>query len=245
MAHVFIVLAAGQGKRMKSDLPKVLHRLEGRPMLDYVLAAVGEVDGDGTYVVVGYGADVVKEAFADRELVFVLQQPQLGTGHAVKQCERFLRRFDGSVVVLNGDTPALRAGTIAGLIAHHEQTGAAATVLTAAFPDPTGYGRIVRDDTGNLLRIVEDKDATAEEKRIAEINSGLFCFERGDLFSALEEVDRENTQGEYYLTDTIAVLRERGRAVGVYRIEDPWEVAGVNTEEELRRMEVYLKGRKD
>jgi len=210
-------------------------------MLAYVLEAVEEVGSQGTYVVVGHQAERVREAFADAGVHFVHQPEQLGTGHAVLQCEEPLGDFQGTVVVLNGDVPCLRPRTIRAFIEHHMRSGVVATVMTAEFEDPTGYGRIVKDDGGRVIRIVEEKDADPRERALREVNAGLFCFEKEPLFSALHQVGRDNAQGEYYLTDVVGLLRARGLEVGTYLVADPREVAGVNTLEELRRVERYLE----
>lgn len=218
---------------MSSDRPKVLHEVGGRPMVSHVIDAVRPVCTDGVVVVVGYGAEQVVGACGEDGVRFVRQDEQLGTGHAVAQCERELSGFSGTVIVLNGDVPCLTTQTIRRFAAYHDRQGAAATVLTAVFNEPTGYGRIVRGEAGELVEIVEEKDADDATRRIHEVNSGLFCFDKAKLFGALARIGRRNVQKEYYLTDVISVLRADLETVRAHRAEDPNEVAGVNTDEEL------------
>lgn len=227
---------------MKSDLPKVLHQVRGRFLLEYVIDAIQAVGPDKIFVVVGYKAEQVQTAFADKAVTFVMQKEQLGTGHAVLQCEQNLTAFEGTVIVMNGDVPGLRSRTIEQFIEFHEQKGAAATVLTALFERPTGYGRIIKDDTGSLVKIVEEKDATPEEKAIKEVNSGLFCFDKRKLFATLKGVGRENVQQEYYLTDVIGIMQTSEMPIAAFCVDDPREVTGVNTLAELENVGDYLKG---
>ncbi len=228
-----VILAAGQGKRMQSDLPKVLHEINGRPMVRYVIDAVQALRPDKIVVVTGHRAGDVESACAGTGVAFARQSPQLGTGHAVMQALPLLSGYAGTIVVLNGDVPGLRTETIRRFIEFHRASHFAATVLTAKLPDPGGYGRIVRDASGRLLRIVEHKDASESERAIDEINSGLFCFEAGDLTASLGRVGRGNAQNEYYLTDVIGLLAAAGRPVGAFCVDDPREVAGVNDLGEL------------
>jgi UDP-N-acetylglucosamine diphosphorylase/glucosamine-1-phosphate N-acetyltransferase len=221
------------GKRMQSDLPKVLHAVGGRPMVLQVIDAVKANGASPIVVITGYQAERVEAACANSGVVFARQSEQLGTGHAVMQAEPALAGYAGTVVVLNGDVPGLRPQTIRDFIAYHESERASATVLTALIDDPSGYGRIVRDGRGILRSIVEQKDATPEERAIREINSGLFCFEAEELFSALKRVTRRNAQNEYYITDVIGLLAGEGKRVAAWRIDDAREVAGVNNPDEL------------
>jgi len=237
-----VILAAGMGKRMLSDLPKVLHPINGRPMLQFVIETVRSLGPERVVVVTGYQAERVETACAGAGVEFARQPEQLGTGHAVMQTESLLADFDGTIMVLNGDVPGLRAETMREFMRAHHDAGAAATVLTAELDDPTGYGRIVRDADGNLRAIVEHKDATPEIRAIREINSGLFCFEARDLFSALKRVDRRNAQNEYYLTDVIGLLAREGRRVGAWCVDDAREVAGVNNPEELEAVRRFVSG---
>lgn len=238
-----IVLAAGMGKRMQSDLAKVLHPVLGRPMLDHVLDAVRAAGVGRVVVVIGHQAERVRSAMAGRGVEFVLQAEQLGTGHAVRQAEPLLGDEPGTVLVLCGDTPLLTAETLRDLRDTHRATRAAATVLSAELDDPTGYGRVVRGPDGAVLRIVEHKDASPEERRVREINSGLFAFEVADLFSALAEVRADNQQGEFYLTDTLEILRRRGCRISAQRCRDRREVLGINTLEQLREVEEIMQQR--
>jgi bifunctional UDP-N-acetylglucosamine pyrophosphorylase / glucosamine-1-phosphate N-acetyltransferase len=238
-----VILAAGQGKRMNSDLPKVLHTIFDRPMILHVIDAVESIQPDRVVVVTGYQAERVEAACADTRVEFVRQAEQLGTGHAVMQTAPLLASFGGTVLVLNGDVPGLKAETIRRFIDYHRASGFSATVLTAVLDDPTGYGRIVRDAGGALERIVEHRDATPAERAIAEVNSGLFCFEARELFPALQRVTTGNSQNEYYLTDVIGLLRSEGRPVGAYRVDDAREVAGVNNTEELEAVRRFVGGR--
>jgi len=233
MKTAVVILAAGQGTRMKSDLPKVLHTIDGRPMVSYVIDTVKKVSPEKTILVIGYQADRVREACGDAGVEFVLQTEQMGTGHAVMQCSDALADFEGVVTVLNGDVPCLRVETLRSFIDFHTQQGAAGTVLTAVLGDATGYGRIVRGPDDSLLKIVEHKDASESELEIREINSGLFCFDKSALFAALDGTSRDNSQAEYYLTDAIEILRSEGLKVAAFRVEDELEVSGVNTVEEL------------
>jgi len=241
-AIVAVILAAGQGTRMKSDLPKVLHPIDGRPMVAYVIDTIREVGIGRILAVIGYQAERVRRAVDESGVEFVVQAEQLGTGHAVIQCEPALDGFAGTVVVLSGDVPGLRAATLRSFIAHHRRRGAAATVMTARVADPSGYGRIVRDSDDTLSRIVEHKDADPEVLAIDEINAGLYCFESALLFGALRRTGRENAQNEYYLTDVIEELKAQGLVVEAYCVEDEREVAGVNTVAELDAMRAFMSG---
>jgi len=240
---VAIVLAAGAGKRMQSDLAKVLHPALGRTMLDHVLDAVAGAGVRRSVVVIGHQAESVRRAVASRGVEFAVQSEQLGTGHAVQQAEPVLRGVQGTALVLCGDTPLLTPETLHDLLVTHVNAGAAATVLSALVEDPTGYGRVVRDAAGAVLRIVEHKDATEAERRVREINSGLFAFSVADLFAALRQVRADNAQGEYYLTDTLEILLRMGKRVAAHPCKDAREVQGVNTPEQLRAAEAVLQER--
>jgi bifunctional UDP-N-acetylglucosamine pyrophosphorylase/glucosamine-1-phosphate N-acetyltransferase len=226
---------------MKSDLPKVLHEINNRPMVAFVIDSVLDCSPDRTVVVIGYQADLVREALGGSGVEFVVQKEQLGTGHAVMQCEEALSGFDGTVMVLNGDVPCLRADTLRDFAGYHAAERAAGTVLTAVLPDASGYGRIVRASDDSLLKIVEHKDATPEELGIREINSGLFCFDKKSLFEALHGLDRDNAQAEYYLTDVVELMRDKGLEVRAYRVEDEQEVSGVNDVDELEDIRRYFE----
>lgn len=237
-----IVLAAGKGTRMKSDLPKVLHRLAGRPLLDHVLDTAAGAGVGHTVVVVGHEAELVKRTCGRAGIDFALQQPQLGTGHAAQVAMPAVRE-GGWCVVLAGDVPLLRVSTLRRLIEGTVRGGAAASVLTCVVDDAGAYGRIVKDAAGNVQRIVEARDATAAELAIGEYNSGVFCFRTADLAAALANLTTDNDQGEYYLTDTVAYLVGRGRAVAAVQADDPGEVVGINTVDELAVAEQLLAGR--
>ncbi len=240
---IAIILAAGKGVRMKSDLPKVFHSLAGKPMLSHVLDAAEGAGFDRTYVVVGYRADVLKDHYRDRGIVFVEQKEQLGTAHAVMQVAPLLLGVDANVVVLAGDMPLISAATLRALVRFHERARAAATVLVATLDEPFGYGRIIRNGAGGVARIVEEKDASDDEKRIREINTGVYCFQARALFDCLKEVRPENAQKEFYLTDVISILNEKGLPVMSFSAADPNEALGVNSREQLDELERRLAGK--
>jgi bifunctional UDP-N-acetylglucosamine pyrophosphorylase/glucosamine-1-phosphate N-acetyltransferase len=238
-----VILAAGEGTRMRSPLPKVLHEVGGRPMLAWVLDAARGAGARRHVVVVGFGAAEVEAAVRAPDVRFVEQRERLGTAHAVARARPLLDGFDGTLLVLAGDTPALTAATLAALVAAHRAAGAAATVLSARFPSPAGYGRIVRAPSGAVLRIVEELDATPAERAIDEINTGSYGFDARELLSALDDVRPDNAKGEFYLTDTIAILIARGRSVGAVIADDYRETIGVNTREGLIEAEAILRER--
>jgi bifunctional UDP-N-acetylglucosamine pyrophosphorylase/glucosamine-1-phosphate N-acetyltransferase len=228
-----VILAAGKGTRMKSAMPKVLHRVAGRPMIAHVLGAAAALAPRSTTVVVGYEGDQVKAALAGHPgLTFVVQEPQLGTGHALLAAEPPLRRATGTVLLLSGDVPLLSADTLRTLQARHEATGAAATVLTARVAVPTGYGRVVRSG-GRIARIVEERDATPEERAIDEVNAGIYAFALDGLFDAVRAIGADNDQREYYLPDLVGLLRRRGRAVETVTLGNADELRGVNSRADL------------
>lgn len=237
-----VILAAGEGKRMKSRHSKVTHKACGRPLIKWVYEALHCAGTDNTIVVVGHKADEVKECMGDK-VSYVLQEKQLGTGHAVMQAESFLSGKEGTVVVLCGDTPLITSTSIKEAIKHHVNTGNSATVITALLDNPTGYGRIIRNDAGNIVGIVEEKDATDEERSIKEINSGMYCFNISDLLASLKNLKNENSQGEYYLTDTIEILVKGSRNVGAYVLESSEEIMGVNDRIQLLEASSILKKR--
>jgi len=240
-----VILAAGLGTRMKSRQAKVLHRAGGKALIELVTDTAARVaPADRTFVVVGHQAEQVEQTLAGRCVRFLLQKEQLGTGHAVLVGRQALETLAPNLLVLYGDAPLVAAETLAALMDHHVQSGAAATVLTTTLPDPTGYGRILRDDAGRLRAIVEEKAATPDQKTITEINSGIYCFETSALFACLAEVRPDNPAGEYYLTDVIAGLVARNRRVDTFTTGEAWQVLGINTRVELAEVDSLLRGRK-
>ncbi|MDH3889740.1 MAG: NTP transferase domain-containing protein [candidate division Zixibacteria bacterium] len=229
-----IVLAAGKGKRMESDLPKVLHTINGRPMISVVLERLETLNISKTVLVIGYQGELVQKQLADSRVDFVWQREQLGTGHAVMMARRELADFEGTTLVALGDMPFVSTDSFKNLFDTHESLGAAATCLTAILDDPTGYGRIVRVPDSDLLQeIVEHRDATDEILAIKEINTGAFCFDNRLLYQSLDKITNQNSQQEYYLTDTIKILHGSGQKVAVVTTEDPDEGLGVNSTEQL------------
>jgi bifunctional UDP-N-acetylglucosamine pyrophosphorylase/glucosamine-1-phosphate N-acetyltransferase len=229
-----VILAAGKGTRMKSALPKVVHPLAGRPIIEHVLGTASGLNASSTVLVVGHEADQVRAALAAYpSLRFVVQSPQLGTGHALLQTEPVLAGQTGTVLLIYGDVPLLRSSTLEQLLERHHVARAAATVLTAELDDPYGYGRIVRDEAGRISRIVEERDASSEERAIREINSGIYAFSLVHLFDALRSLATDNAQGEYYLTDLVAAYHRRGLTVDTLRLDDETELRGVNTRVDL------------
>ena len=242
--HV-VVLAAGKGTRMKSQLPKVLHQAAGLPLIEHVLRKAASLNPSTIVVVVGHGADEVERTVLPRPgLRFARQEPQLGTGHALLQAESALQGQSGTVVLLSGDVPLLRAGTLRRLIEHHQAQRAAATVVTAVFDDPSGYGRVVREG-GKITAIVEHRDASSDERAIREINSGIYAFDVAPLFDALRAIGASNAQGEYYLPDLVRIYRQRGLAVETVVLEDPVEISGVNSRKELADVAAALRQAKN
>ncbi len=235
-----IILAAGQGTRMKSTLPKVLHPLAGRPILSYVIDCVKTLGCSPVVVVVGYQGDRIREVFPDPSLTFVTQAEQLGSGHAVQCAEEALQGNTKDTLILCGDSPLIRPSTLQSLVSTHQHGGAVLSILTARFDDPTGYGRVIRDNT-DKIRVVEEKDATPEERSFKEINSGTYCVEPRFLFSALSGVDNNNAQGEYYLTDIVQIASGEKKLVLTSRTDDPDEIMGINTRDHLARAEEIMR----
>jgi len=236
-----LILAAGEGTRMKSDIPKVLHTILGKPMLLYVIDMAKAAGACEVAVVVGKNAARIAEV---TDIPSYLQTEQLGTGHAVLSAADFLRGDENDhVVVLCGDTPLLTAQTIRELVEQHEREGNDATVMTAVLDNPTGYGRILRDSVGRFLRNVEQRDASEEEKNIREVNTGVYCFRAGALLASLSQIQNHNAQREYYLTDVPGILRTNGRPVGVKQAEDFSEFLGVNTKVQLAEAALVMQKR--
>jgi bifunctional UDP-N-acetylglucosamine pyrophosphorylase/glucosamine-1-phosphate N-acetyltransferase len=230
--HV-VVLAAGKGTRMKSALPKVVHRIAGVPMIEYVIETAARLRPRSTTVVVGYQAEAVKEALARQSgLTFVVQEPQLGTAHALLTVEPVLAKATGTLVLLSGDVPLLRANTLKTLVERQIGSGAAATVVTAILDDPRGYGRILRSGE-RIARIVEEKDASSAELAVREINAGIYAFDLDGLFEALRAISALNLQKEYYLPDLVAIYRQRGLVVETLSVSSPAEIQGINNRAEL------------
>ena len=242
--HV-VILAAGQGTRMKSRMPKVLHRLSGKPLIEYVLEAAQAVDPATVTMVVGHGADSVRSFVGERQNAnWVLQEPQLGTAHALQQAEPYLKGQQGTLVLLSGDVPMLRGATLKQLVDAHRTTRASATVLTAIVDRPYGYGRIVRS-RGRLARIVEERDASTAVRQIPEINGGIYAFDLAPLFDALRGIASQNAQGEYYLTDLVAIYRRRKLRVETLLVDNPQEIRGINSRTELAEVSRIVRQTKN
>ena len=242
--HV-VILAAGQGTRMKSALPKVLHPVAGRTMIDHVLRTAESVAPASTTVIVGHQADAIRAFLAGRQAVeFALQVPQMGTAHALQQAQPLLAGRTGTLVLLSGDVPLLTASTLRRLLDTHLQARAAATVVTALLDRSYGYGRVIRTG-GRIARIVEERDASPAERRVREINSGIYAFDLAPLFDALQTIAPRNAQGEYYLTDLIAVYRRRKLPIETLIVEDAREIRGVNSRSELAEVSAIMRQKKN
>lgn len=239
-----IILAAGKGTRMKSNLVKIMHPLGERPLIFWAVEAAKGAGATRVAVVVGHQADRVREYFAaDETIIFATQEEQLGTGHAAASAREALTGFSGTVFILCGDVPLLRPETLLAMLASHEKRGAAITVLTTHLADPYGYGRVVKREGGRISRIVEEKDATAEEREITDINSGIYCVEATFLFRALAGLQNDNAQGEYYLTDIVKTAADENRLCLAYQTSDPDEVMGINDRVQLAVAAAILRSR--
>jgi len=235
-----VILAAGKGKRMKSDLAKVLHPVRGLPMVVYVIRAVRQAGSGRIVVVIGHQRGKVRTALGDQGVEFVVQAEQLGTAHALAQTEETFSGEHGDLLVLAGDTPLLTGRTLRQMVDQHRRSGAAATVLTAVLENPTGYGRILRTPEGLVDAIVEDGDAAGSQKEIREINTGAYCFQAPLIFEILRHIDAANRQREYYLTDAIALLRSRRMVIGAVVAENWREMLGINSAAQLAEAEAIM-----
>lgn len=241
---VTVILAAGKGTRMKSKLPKVLHKAGGKSMVQHVLDAARSAGAKRNIVVTGFGGEMVREALGN-QAEFVEQKEQLGTGHAVQQTADLLVGENGTVMVLCGDTPLLTGALLKKLYDEHVAAGAKATVLTAIMPDATGYGRIIRLADGSVARIVEHKDATEAERQVQEVNSGIYCFAARELFDSLKQVNNDNAQGEYYLPDVLEILKKQGEKIWAVAADDYESTLGINSRLQLAGAEKILRRRKN
>ena len=237
-----VILAAGAGTRMKSDRPKVLHEVMGRSMVSHVIAQVRKAGADHIVAVIGHGAEAVREALADEGISFAEQKEQLGTGHAVLQALDAVPE-KGDVFILCGDTPLITGETLSDFAEYHHSRNAVLTVLTAAYDDPTGYGRIIRDAAGDLCRIVEQKDASDEQKKIREVNAGMYCVDAAFLRTALPKITNENAQGEYYLTDLVELAVMAEQKTAAFCVDDPEEIMGVNNRVQLAAASAVMQRR--
>ena len=239
MEFTSIILAAGMGTRMKSKLPKVLHKICGKELAAWVIDASKNAGAERVCTVIGHCADKVKDALGDK-CEYALQTEQKGTGHAVMQATDFIGTY---TVVLNGDAPLITSDMIKNAVRRHAESGNSATVITAVFDNAAGYGRIIRAEDGSVLGIVEEKDASPEQKKIREINSGMYVFNGADLLSALSGLTPDNAQGEYYLTDTLSILLSEGKKIGAYTVEDNDEIRGINDRLQLNEAERIMQKR--
>ncbi|WP_316572793.1 bifunctional UDP-N-acetylglucosamine diphosphorylase/glucosamine-1-phosphate N-acetyltransferase GlmU [Neobacillus sp. YIM B06451] len=237
-----VILAAGQGTRMKSKLYKVLHPVCGKPMVEHVVDEISKLSVEEIVTIVGHGAEQVQEMLGEK-CKYALQDQQLGTAHAVMQAASLLEGQEGTTLVVCGDTPLIRKETMEALFRHHTEQSAKATVLTANMENPAGYGRVVRNPDGHVEKIVEHKDASEEERAITEINTGTYCFDNKALFAALQSVSNENAQGEYYLPDVVGILKGQGETVTAYLAENPDETLGVNDRVALSEAELLMRER--
>jgi len=237
-----VILAAGKGTRMRSALPKVLHQICGKPLLSYPITAAKEAGFGQLKIVAGHGADLVKEAFPEDDLTWVEQTTQLGTGHALMCAADSLRGYAGPLLLLCGDVPLLKGETLAQFVKYHSQQESAVTVLTAQMPNPSGYGRIIRSGE-QVLEIVEEKDANDQQRQVTEINTGTYLFDTAFVLSALKGLNKNNAQGEYYLTDVVAAAVAANKKTRALCVDDPTEVMGINDRCQLAEAEVLMRWR--
>ncbi|MCC6274236.1 MAG: NTP transferase domain-containing protein [Leptospiraceae bacterium] len=236
-----VVLAAGKGTRMKSDSPKVAIKLQGKPLICHVVENLNQAGISDITIIVGYKKEEVMSLCSSYPNVkFAVQEEQLGTGHALLCAEKNFSNYHGSLIVACGDVPLISSNTFQSLIQIHSKNGNATTVLSAELDNPFGYGRIVRDASGAILEIVEEKDANSEQKQISEINTGTYCFNSPEVFSYLKKIGKENAQGEYYLPDLIKLYNREGKSSGAVKLQNSFESHGVNSPEDLERIQAYL-----
>jgi len=236
-----VILAAGEGVRMKSNIPKVMHKVCGKPMLTHVINAAKGAGANKVIIVVGKDADKIKEAYINEDVEFVIQEKQMGTGHALMQAENAVKN-SSHIVVLCGDMPLVTAESIKGMVDFHEKEMADATVMTAKVSDPTGYGRIIREGK-KVLDIREHKDATPEELKINEVNAAFYCFNTVDIFASLAKIQNDNSQKEYYLTDAIKILNQEDKKVVAFELSDPEELNGINDRKQLAKVQSIMQKR--
>jgi len=236
-----VIMAAGRGTRMNSELPKVLHRLSGETLLNHVIATAEELTPENIVTVVGHEAQMVKDSINNNDILFSMQKDQKGTGHAVMQTQNHLENFDGNTLVLSGDVPLISKDTLHSLIVKHEINNYDATMLTAEINNPTGYGRVIRDNKNNLKYVCEHKDCNEQELEINEINSGIYVFNNKLLFDLLPKLDNDNAQAEYYLPDVLTLIVNSNGNVGLKRTSDFIEIQGINTLEQLSELEKDYK----
>lgn len=234
-----LILAAGLGTRMKSSMAKVLHEIMSKPMILHVMDTIKTLNLDQTYVIVGHQREKVAELVGKYQAKCIIQEEQLGTGHAVLCAEKELRDIGGTVLILSGDVPLIRAETLQAMLAAHAQNKPALTLMTTILDDPSNYGRIVRNSQGSLLGIIEEKDTTNEQKKIREINAGIYCAEADFLFNALKKVTTNNKQGEMYLTDIVKIAIDAGLQVDIFSGASSEEVLGINSRDELAKANRY------
>lgn len=236
-----VILAAGKGTRMKSDLPKVVHEVLGKPMIEYAIEAARGAGSDEVCLVIGYMGETVKKA-VNSSVKYVTQSEQLGTGHAVRCAKDFIG-YEGETLILFGDAPLIKGETLKEVVKYHRQNKNSVTVITAKVTDPTGYGRIIRNEDLSFKKSVEHKDANEEELKSNEINSGMYVFDSKELNEALSKLTPNNSQGEYYLPDTLTIIKDKGLKADAYVLEDSQEIAGVNDKEQLEQAEKIMKSR--
>ena len=236
-----IIMAAGKGTRMKSDLPKILHFVDNKPMLFHVIDLARQLNSERIINILGHKNELVIEAIKSENVEYVIQEPQLGTGHAVQQTESLLKDFTGDVLVLSGDVPLLRKSTIDKMLKMHRETNNGATVLTAIFENPHGYGRVIRKNNDTLDFIIEEKDCNEEQQKIKEINAGIYIFKAKELFPALHKIENNNKQNEYYLPDALKYIANAQQSIALHITNEPIEISGVNTVEQLRELNLIFK----
>ena len=236
-----VIMAAGKGTRMKSDLPKVLHLVDDKPMLLHVIDLARQLNSDKIIAILGYKKDLAIETIASENVDYVIQETQLGTGHAVQQTESLLKDFCGDVLVLSGDVPLLRKSTIDKMLKIHREAENGATVLTAIFENPNGYGRVIRKNNDTLDYIIEEKDCNDKQRKIKEINAGIYIFKSKELFPALNKIKNDNKQNEYYLPDALKYIANAGQSIALHITGEPIEISGVNTVEQLRELNLIFK----
>ena len=231
-----IILAAGKGTRMKSDLPKVLHKIDGSSMIRRVIQTSQNLNPEKIIIVIGYKHELVESHLKNLPIEFAYQFVQKGTGHAIGKCKNYFKEYDGDILILSGDVPLLSYKTLQSLCTYHRNTNSKVTILTADLSDASGYGRIIRNDRGNFEKIIEHKDATNIEKEINEINTGIYIFDSKTLFSELPKIRNENIQGEYYLPDVLFYILENNDKVSLLKTKYIYEIQGVNNEQQLQKL---------